>query len=152
MPSAWQGIELFPKWKELNPPSPGRARPHDFPHDSDSLGRQFCKNPHVLRISAEHPQIFRTYSRTTSRTTRRRPPPGRLGSRKPGAFPFYGSSKIFNFIAAAPFLPSKMCNFYGILCHFISLTQHGILWRAHIREPRPSCLPCRSWRITHDSK
>ena len=76
MPSAWQGIELFPKWKELNPPSPGRARPHDFPHDSDSLGRQFCKNPHVLRISAEHPQIFRTYSRTTSRTTRRRPPPG----------------------------------------------------------------------------
>lgn len=117
MPSAWQGIELFPKWKELNPPSPGRARPHDFPHDSDSLGRQFCKNPHVLRISAEHPQIFRTYSRTTSRTTRRRPPPGRLGSRKPGAFPFYGSSKIFNFIAAAPFSAVQNVQF---LRHFVS--------------------------------
>ena len=151
MPSAWQGIELFPKWKELNPPSPGRARPHDFPHDSDSLGRQFCKNPHVLHISAEHPQIFRTYSRTTSRTTRRRPPPGTAEEPPKGE----EARRLGDLAAGAARLLFCMCNLRKIPRHALFLyaaktpnmrhfatctafTQRGILWRTHIREPRPA--------------
>lgn len=70
--------------------------PHNIPHNQETPAAWDCRGTAGRRGS---------------------PPPGRLGSRKPGAFPFYGSSKIFNFIAAAPFFAVQNVQF---LRHFVS--------------------------------